>query len=92
MLAKVATTELFARLGGENLAFSLHAGVLFQTKVLMELVVVTVFRDAGIVSNATYSALVLVAFASTALTTPLSLLFMRPCNDRSEASGRRAET
>ncbi|MGE0700738.1 MAG: cation:proton antiporter [Hyphomicrobiaceae bacterium] len=74
VLGKVAATVLMAVLAGETLALGLLAGVLLQTKGLMELVVVTVFRDAGIVSGPTYSALVLVALASTALTMPLARL------------------
>ena len=79
---------VFARLSGENLAFGGMAGILLQTKGLMELVIVTVFRDVGIVSGQTYSALVLVALASTALTMPLSKLFLAAWNDRVEASGK----
>ena len=43
----------------------------------MELVIITVFRDAGIVGGAAYPALVLVALASTALTMKLAQLCIR---------------
>ena len=75
-IAKVLATILAARLGGENFAFGTMAGILLQTKGLMELVIVTVFRDIGLVSGQTYSALVLVALASTALTMPLTKIFL----------------
>lgn len=73
VLGKVLSTMLLAWMAGESLSFGVLSGVLLQTKGLMELVIVTVFRDVGIVSNAAYSALVLVALASTALTMPLVL-------------------
>lgn len=72
LLGKVLATLAMALSTGETLAVAVLAGVLLQTKGLMELVIVTVFRDAGIVGPATYSALVLVALASTALTMPLT--------------------
>lgn len=89
VLAKVAATIVFARLCGENLAFGALMGMLLQTKGLMELVVVTVFRDVGLVSAETYSALVLVALASTALTMPVCKLMLALWEARIEASGHR---
>ena len=88
VLVKLVATLLFARLAGENSAFGFMAGILLQTKGLMELVVVTVFKDVGIVSPDTYSGLVLVALASTALTMPICNLLLGPWNERIEASGR----
>ncbi len=88
VVAKILATVLVARIAGENFAFGAAAGILLQTKGLMELVVVTVFRDANIVSGATYSALVLVALASTALTMPLTKLFLAAFGDRGAASGK----
>lgn len=88
VLVKLAATLLFARLAGENTAFGVMAGVLLQTKGLMELVIVTVFRDVGIVSGDTYSALVLVALASTAITMPICNLLLGPWHEKIEASGR----
>lgn len=43
----------------------------------MELVVLTMLRDAGIVSASTFSALVLMALATAAATKPLALLALR---------------
>lgn len=88
LVGKVVSCLVIARLAGENAAFGMLAGILLQTKGLMELVIVTVFRDVGIVSGETYSALVLVALASTALTMPLSKLVLKAANDRIEASGK----
>lgn len=85
---KIVSTFVCARLSGETVAFGVLAGVLLQTKGLMELVIVTVFRDVGIVSSTTYSALVLVALASTALTMPLSKLMMATWSDSIDRSGK----
>ena len=87
VLAKVASTLVIARASGENAAFGVTAGMLLQTKGLMELVIVTVFRDVGIVSGTTYSALVLVALASTALTMPVCKLLLAAWGQRIDASG-----
>ena len=89
VLGKLAATLVFARLAGENAAFATATGVLLQTKGLMELVIVTVFRDIGIVGLQTYSALVLVALASTALTMPASRLVLTAWGRAVEASGQR---
>jgi Kef-type K+ transport system membrane component KefB len=86
---KVLATMLTARLGGENFAFGTVAGILLQTKGLMELVIVTVFRDIGLVSGQTYSALVLVALASTALTMPLTKIFLPHLGEAIDRSGVR---
>jgi Kef-type K+ transport system membrane component KefB len=86
---KVLATMLAARAGGENLAFGTMAGILLQTKGLMELVIVTVFRDIGLVSGQTYSALVLVALASTALTMPLTKIFLPHLGEAMDRSGLR---
>lgn len=88
VIGKMAGTIAFARLSGETWAFGATAGVLLQTKGLMELVIVTVFRDVGIVSGQTYSALVLVALASTALTMPLAGLMLKLWNGSVEGSGQ----
>jgi Kef-type K+ transport system membrane component KefB len=88
-IVKVLATILAARLGGENFAFGTMAGILLQTKGLMELVIVTVFRDIGLVSGQTYSALVLVALASTALTMPFTKIFLPHLGEAMDRSGVR---
>lgn len=84
---KLLATLLVGRLSGENTAFSLLAGILLQTKGLMELVIVKVFYDVGVVSEPTYSALVLVALASTSLTMPLTKLLLGTWGTRIDESG-----
>lgn len=89
VLAKLAATMLAARLAGESWAMGAGLGVLLQTKGLMELVIVTVFYERGVVGPATYSALVIVALVSTALTMPLFDLLERLYGARL-LGGRRA--
>jgi Kef-type K+ transport system membrane component KefB len=92
VIGKVLATVVIAAMTGETLVFGVLGGVLLQTKGLMELVVVTVFRDVGIVSPATYSALVLVALASTALTMPLAKACLALWGPRIDASGPQGQT
>jgi hypothetical protein len=47
-----------------------------QTKGLMEVVVLTVLLEAGLIAPVTFSALVLMALVSTAATMPLARLFV----------------
>jgi Kef-type K+ transport system membrane component KefB len=52
-------------------------GALLQTKGLMEVVVLTILLDAGVIGPVAFSALVLMALVSTAATMPLTRLFLR---------------
>ncbi|HYD32297.1 MAG TPA: cation:proton antiporter [Azospirillaceae bacterium] len=74
---KMLGTAVPARLAGETWRCSLALGALLQCKGLMEVIVLTVLLDAGILSGAAFSALVLMAVATTAATKPLTLL-LRP--------------
>lgn len=56
----------------ESWPFALTLGVLMQCKGLMEIVVVTVLYQKGVLGQTTFSALVLVALISTAMTVPLA--------------------
>jgi hypothetical protein len=66
-----------ARMSGQTTAFSVTLGVLMQCKGLMEIVVVTILFQKGVIGPATFSALVLVALISTALTAPASRMCVR---------------
>ena len=54
----------------ERLAFATTLGVLMQCRGLMEIVVVTVLYQENLIGSATFSALILFALISTALTIP----------------------
>jgi K+:H+ antiporter len=46
-------------------------GSLMQTKGLMEVVILTIFREGGLISQQIFSALILMSLVCTALTMPL---------------------
>lgn len=79
---KFAGVTIPAYLSGQSMAFSLTLGTLMQCKGLMEIVVVTVLYQRGVIGPATFSALVIVALISTAMTVPLSRLSVRVFGDR----------
>lgn len=79
-----------ARLAGQSLAFSVTLGVLMQCKGLMEIVVVKVLRDEGVLGETTFSALVLLALLSTALTAPLARLCERTFGPAASDTARHA--
>jgi Kef-type K+ transport system membrane component KefB len=70
----VSGTAMAARFVGESWSFALGLGALLQTKGLMEIVVLKVLLDAGIIPANVFSALVLMAVVSTALAMPLARL------------------
>jgi len=72
VLGKLAGTIVPARLAaGLNWRDSMALGSLMQCKGLMELVVLTMLLDAEVISAVTFSAMLFMALATTALTKPL---------------------
>ncbi len=76
VVGKIASTMVAARCSGENWAFGLTVGVLLQSKGLMELVVARIFYDKQVIGQTTFSAMVMVALVSTALTIPATSLVL----------------
>jgi K+:H+ antiporter len=76
VLGKVGGTALAARLVGESWPDALGLGALLQTKGLMEVIVLTILLDEGLISVNVFSALILMAVASTALAMPLARLML----------------
>jgi Kef-type K+ transport system membrane component KefB len=74
IVGKVGGTALAARLTGENWSTGLGLGALVQTKGLMELIVLTILLDRGIIATNVFSALVLMAVLTTMLAMPLTRL------------------
>jgi Kef-type K+ transport system membrane component KefB len=77
IVGKVGGTALAARLTGETWATSVGLGALVQTKGLMELIVLTILLDRGIIGTNVFSALVLMAVLTTMLAMPLTRLALR---------------
>jgi Kef-type K+ transport system membrane component KefB len=69
---KILCTAAAARWMKESWSISLGLGSLMQTKGLMEVVVLTIFLDRGIISVTAFSALVLMAVVGTSLAMPLT--------------------
>jgi Kef-type K+ transport system membrane component KefB len=72
----VGGTAVAARLVGASWPFALGLGALLQTKGLMEVIVLTILLDAGIISANVFAALVQMAVVSTALAMPLARLML----------------
>jgi Kef-type K+ transport system membrane component KefB len=78
MGGKILGTTIPARISGLGWRDALQLGVLMQCKGFVEIVVLTVLQDGGLISNAAFSALILMAVVTTALTTPMCLALGRP--------------
>jgi len=72
--SKVLGTALAARWVGEPWPVAVGLGALMQTKGLMEVVILTIFRSAGLISGEIFSALILMSLVCTALTMPLTTI------------------
>ncbi len=64
-------------------------GVLMNTRGLMELVILNIGRDLGVITDAVFAMMVIMAIVTTALTTPiLHLVYPRAQVDSEEAAAR----
>jgi Kef-type K+ transport system membrane component KefB len=72
MGGKILGTVVPAKLAGQGWRESLQLGVLLQTKGFVEVVVLNVLLDSGFISSSAFSALILMAVLTTALTMPMS--------------------
>lgn len=88
LVGKMVGTTLPARLTGESWPDALRLGTLMPCKGLMEVIVLTVLLEAGVLSGACFSAMVLMAVAVTALTQPMTRLagWWRPAGAASAAA------
>jgi Kef-type K+ transport system membrane component KefB len=71
ILGKVVGVALPARLAGHDMRHSLSLGVLLQSKGLMEVIVVTILLDAGVITSVLFSAVIVMAITCTAIAAPL---------------------
>ncbi|ALG69860.1 cation:proton antiporter [Azospirillum thiophilum] len=74
LVGKMVGTALPARLTGECWPDALRLGTLMPCKGLMEVIVLTVLLEAGVLSGSCFSAMVLMAVTVTALTQPMTRL------------------
>jgi hypothetical protein len=71
---KVVGTALPARAAGEPWSFALALGALMQAKGLMEVVVLAVLHDAGLIGTTLFSVMVAMAMVCTVIAAPLTRL------------------
>lgn len=86
LFAAVLGCAVAGKLGGCGIAAwwsgfspreSLCIGTMMNTRALMELIVINVGRDLGVLPDSVFCMLVLMALATTVMTTPMLLRFMR---------------
>jgi len=77
-------TTLAARYVGMSWAESTTIGILMNTRGLMEIVILTIGRDIGVISSTMFAMMLLMALATTCMTTPL-LRWCRPHQIREPA-------
>jgi Kef-type K+ transport system membrane component KefB len=75
---KFGGAALAGRLSGMSWRFAAQLGALMNTRGLMELIVLAVGLDAGIISPAVYTMMVVMAVVTTAMTAPLLDGLRRP--------------
>jgi Kef-type K+ transport system membrane component KefB len=76
-LGKIGGTYWGGRVCGLTTATALEVGVLMNTKGLVELVVLNIGLELGILSATTYSVLLVLALFSTVMTMPLLTMWMQ---------------
>ena len=86
---KFGGTFLAGRLAGMPARFAARLGVLMNTRGLMELVVLNVGLDIGVISPALFTMMVIMAIVTTAMTGPLLVLIPAGGDDREDAEERR---
>jgi len=75
---KMGGTVVAARVAGVPARETAALGILMNTRGLMELVVLNIGLDLGVISQAVFSIMVVMALATTFMTTPLLVLVYRP--------------
>jgi Kef-type K+ transport system membrane component KefB len=75
---KLGGSAVAARAAGMGWRDALSLGALMNTRGLMELVILNVGLDSGVLSPTLYAMMVVMALVTTALTTPLLDLLARP--------------
>ena len=76
VFGKLGGCGLAARLSGFSRREALCIGTMMNTRALMELIVINVGRDLGVIPDSVFCMLVLMALVTTVMTTPLLLRFM----------------
>src|SRR5262249_54773744 len=97
IVGKIGGCALAGRLGGLTNRESACVGVMMNTRGLMELIVINLGKDLGVIPDSVYCMLVLMAVLTTFMTTPLLLWLARGTEleplilRRSQESGVRSQ-
>ncbi len=77
IFGKLGGCGLAAKLGGFPTREALCIGAMMNTRGLMELIVINVGKDLGVITDSVFCMLVFMALITTVMTTPLLLWFMK---------------
>jgi len=77
ILGKFGGCSLAARLSGFSARESTIIGVMMNTRALMELIVINVGYELGVIPKSMFAMLVIMALITTIVTTPILMRFMR---------------
>lgn len=86
MAGKILGVAIPARLAGHRLRDAVQLGILLQSKGFVEIVILGIFLDTGLISGSAFSALILMAVVMTALTMPTCLMFDRSGTQETSAN------
>jgi Kef-type K+ transport system membrane component KefB len=75
ILGKFGGSAIAARMAGENMHDSLAIGALMNTRGLMELIILNIGYDLGILNPQIFAMMVIMALVTTFMTSPLLTLF-----------------
>ncbi|MDM0121413.1 cation:proton antiporter domain-containing protein [Variovorax arabinosiphilus] len=89
-VGKIAGGAAGARVSGYGWRDSLATGALMNSRGLMELIVIKVGLDAGLIGPELFTMLLVMALVTTASTGPLLSLIARPSHDATADGARRA--
>jgi Kef-type K+ transport system membrane component KefB len=82
VVGKLVGSMLSTRMNGMSWRESAAVGVLMNTRGLVELVILNIGLDLGVLSPALFSIMVLMALATTLMTPPLLNLILRPVSSK----------
>lgn len=89
-LGKIGGAGIAAKMAGLGARESVSVGVLMNTRGLMELVILNVGRELGVIGDEVFAMMVVMALVTTAMTAPLlELVYPRRWRDRQLASTKR---
>lgn len=77
IFGKLAGCGIAARLGGFSNRDAVIIGTMMNTRALMELIVINVGRELGVITPSVFCMLVIMALVTTVMTTPLVLAFRK---------------